>query len=283
MFPDNPADLGATGTRNLRLSLERVLHYKIADTMAVQKYDIRKPESEGGEFEERYWSPVNTPVLGHDKEILYILHSVEDVTRMVQLKKQGVDQQKLLDELKSEDRFRKAFNANPEPITIVAISDGRYIDVNESFLRVTGYRREEVIGHTSSELNFWERPENRAELIEILEKRGSVRDIEISFRTKSGEKRTGLNSAEAIDVAGQRCVFAIFKDVTEQKILEKQLRQAQKMEAIGQLTGGIAHDFNNLLGVIIGYCEILEENLPAVIPCKRSANRSGRPENEPRP
>src|SRR5256885_401978 len=63
VFPDNPNDPLASGVRNLRTSLERVLEGKVADTMAVQKYDIRKPESEGGEFEERYWSPVNSPGL----------------------------------------------------------------------------------------------------------------------------------------------------------------------------------------------------------------------------
>jgi two-component system, cell cycle sensor histidine kinase and response regulator CckA len=262
VFPDNPEDPEATGVRNLRSSMERVLRYKIADTMAVQKYDIRRPETEGGGFEERHWSPVNSPVLGPDRQVLYIIHSVKDVTEIVRLKKLGIDQQKLVEELKGEERFRKAFDANPEPITIATIDDGRYIDVNESFLRVTGYRREEVIGRTSLELKFWERPEDRAKLVDMLGKQGSVRDIEISFRTKSGEKRTGLDSGEAIEIAGQKCIFTIFKDITEQKILEKQLRQAQKMEAIGQLSGGIAHDFNNLLGVIIGYCEVLENQLP---------------------
>jgi PAS domain-containing protein len=64
VFPDNPEDPAATGVRMLRSSLERVLQRKVADTMAVQKYDIRKPDTEGGGFEERYWSPLNTPVLG---------------------------------------------------------------------------------------------------------------------------------------------------------------------------------------------------------------------------
>jgi two-component system cell cycle sensor histidine kinase/response regulator CckA len=258
VFPDNPDDPEATGVRNLQSSLKRVLQYKIADTMAVQKYDIRKPEAEGGGFEERYWSPVNSPVLGPDGQILYIIHSVKDVTEIIRLREKGIDQQKLEEELKGEERFRKAFNANPEPISVATIAEGRYIDVNESFLRTTGYRREEVIGRTSLELNFWERPEDRAQFIEKLNEEGSVRDTEITFRTKSGEKRTGLNSAEAIEIGGQKCVFAI----TGQKVLEKQLRQAQKMEAIGQLSGGIAHDFNNLLSVIIGYCEVLEEQLP---------------------
>jgi two-component system cell cycle sensor histidine kinase/response regulator CckA len=162
----------------------------------------------------------------------------------------------------AEERFVRAFNASPGPITIAEMSEGRYIDVNDSFLRVTGYRRDEVVGRTSLQLKFWERPEDRARLVEALKKHGSVREMEISFQTKSGEQRTGLNSAEVIEIAGQKCIIAFFDDVTERRILENQLRLAQKMEAIGQLSGGIAHDFNNLLGVIIGYGELLEDRLP---------------------
>ena len=170
--------------------------------------------------------------------------------------------QDITERKKAEETFYKAFNANPEPITIATISEGRYVDVNESFLRVTGYSREEVIGRTAVELNFWRKLEVRADFIEMLKEQGSVRNLEIEFRTKSGEIRIAVDSAEVIDLAGQKCVIAIFRDITEQKTLEKQLRQTQKMEAVGQLTGGIAHDFNNLLGVIIGYSEILELRLP---------------------
>src|SRR5690349_15126577 len=86
VFPDNPDDAYASGMRNLRASLERVLRDRVADPMAVQRYDIRRPT---GEFEERYWSPVNTPVLGADGELRYIIHCVEDVTEFVQLKRSG--------------------------------------------------------------------------------------------------------------------------------------------------------------------------------------------------
>jgi two-component system cell cycle sensor histidine kinase/response regulator CckA len=165
------------------------------------------------------------------------------------------------DRKKAEERFHKAFNASPEPITIANLADGRFVDVNESFLHVTGFCREEVIGRTSLELNFWDRAQDYGELVEALEDRGSVRDMEITFLAKSGERRTGLNSAEVIDIAGQKCILAIFKDITERKTLEAKLRQAQKMESIGRLSGGIAHDFNNLLGVIIGYGSVLEERV----------------------
>jgi signal transduction histidine kinase/ActR/RegA family two-component response regulator len=93
VFPDNPDDPQATGVGNLRASLERVARELVPDTMAVQKYDIRRPESEGGGFEVRYWSPYNSPVLGPDGRLAYIIHSVEDVTEFVRLKEQGTAQQ----------------------------------------------------------------------------------------------------------------------------------------------------------------------------------------------
>jgi PAS domain S-box-containing protein len=82
VFPDNPDDPEATGTRNLSRSLERVRAERVTDVMAIQKYDIRRP---GGEFEVRYWAPVNVPVLRDDGTLAYIIHHVEDVTELVAL------------------------------------------------------------------------------------------------------------------------------------------------------------------------------------------------------
>ena len=101
VFPDNPDDPSATGVRNLRTSLERVLREKVPDAMAVQKYDIRRPESEGGAFEQRHWSPVNSPVLDLDKKVLYIIHRVEDVTEFVRLKQQEIAHEKLTEDLRT--------------------------------------------------------------------------------------------------------------------------------------------------------------------------------------
>ncbi|HXJ42547.1 MAG TPA: PAS domain S-box protein, partial [Bryobacteraceae bacterium] len=83
VFPDNPDDASATGASNLRASLDRVRQTAAADVMAIQKYDIRRPD---GVFEERYWSPINSPVLGADRRIEYIIHRVEDVTEFVRQK-----------------------------------------------------------------------------------------------------------------------------------------------------------------------------------------------------
>ncbi|MGH7730565.1 MAG: PAS domain-containing protein, partial [Candidatus Eiseniibacteriota bacterium] len=101
VFPDNPDDPSATGVATLRASLERVLAERRPDAMAVQKYDIRRPDAEGGGFEERHWSPVNSPVFGPTGEITYIIHRVEDVTDFVRLKQRGSEQQELARELRT--------------------------------------------------------------------------------------------------------------------------------------------------------------------------------------
>jgi len=86
IFPDNPDDVDASGTNNLRASLDRVLATRSPDTMAVQKYDIRGPD---GSFQAKYWSPKNIPVLSAQGEVLYVLHRVEDVTELVQASAHG--------------------------------------------------------------------------------------------------------------------------------------------------------------------------------------------------
>src|SRR5436309_1852239 len=101
VFPDNPQDLQATGVANLRASLEYVILHRAPHTMAVQKYDIRRPESEGGGFEVRYWSPVNSPVLGADGKIAYIIHRVEDVTEFIRLKQEESEQRRITERLQT--------------------------------------------------------------------------------------------------------------------------------------------------------------------------------------
>jgi PAS domain S-box-containing protein len=93
MIPDNPADPNATGERNARASLERALTTRAPDTLGLLQYDIRRPEAEGGGFEERYWTPINTPILSPTGEVLYLLHRVEDVTDFVHLSRRSEEEQ----------------------------------------------------------------------------------------------------------------------------------------------------------------------------------------------
>ena len=98
-FPDNPNDPGATGVANLRASLGSVLAHRRTDTMAVQKYDIRRPASKGGGFEERHWRPLNSPVIGEDGTVAYIIHRVADVTDIVRSKREGCEPDRAIREL----------------------------------------------------------------------------------------------------------------------------------------------------------------------------------------
>ncbi len=95
VFPDNPDDPATEGVRNLKASLSRVFLTRRPDAMAVQKYDIRRPDEEGGGFEVRYWSPLNTPVLDSEGNVAWIIHRVEDVTDFVRLKEAGAESHQL--------------------------------------------------------------------------------------------------------------------------------------------------------------------------------------------
>jgi len=101
VFPDNPNDPKADGVRNLQASLNRVLQNRKQDVMAVQKYDIQRPQSEGGGFEERFWSPVNSPVPDETGQILYIIHRVEDVTEFVRAKQLSSQEKRHAEELRA--------------------------------------------------------------------------------------------------------------------------------------------------------------------------------------
>jgi len=127
----------------------------------------------------------------------------------------------------SEERFGKAFRSNPQPMSLTTVREGRYLDVNESFLQMSGYSREEVIGHTSIELNIWETPEVRRAFIDRLTENGSLVNLETKFRTKDGSFRTLLSSAEFLDIADEHCLIVASSDVTEQVAAQQALRESE--------------------------------------------------------
>lgn len=160
----------------------------------------------------------------------------------------------------SEERFAKAFRSSPMAITISTKAEGRYIDANDAFLRMLGRQRDEIAGHTVSDLGVWEAPEDRMLLIQELDRTGRVSALETRFRSKSRGVRSVQIAAESIRLGNVSCILSIITDVTSAKSMEEQFRQAQKMEAVGRLAGGVAHDFNNMLSVIIGYCDLAQDH-----------------------
>jgi signal transduction histidine kinase len=103
VFPDNPDDPASDGVRNLKASLTRVLRERVGDAMSVQRYDVRRPESEGGGFEERYWSTYNSPVLAPDGSVTYVIHRVRDITEYVRSRQDAATlEQSSLDDVEAE-------------------------------------------------------------------------------------------------------------------------------------------------------------------------------------
>jgi len=157
----------------------------------------------------------------------------------------------------SEERFRAAFRTSPDSIAISGLSDGRYVDINDGFTTMFGYDRDAVIGRTIEDLKIWDDPEDRQTLVQELKAKGVVNNMEVRLVAKGGIVKTGLMSASLFDYHGAPHVLSVTRDITALKVTERQLQQAQKMEAIGILAGGIAHDFNNILQVINGYTQLL--------------------------
>jgi PAS domain S-box-containing protein len=121
---------------------------------------------------------------------------------------------------KSEHKFLTVFHVVPALLGITTIAEGIFIDVNETCMRILGYQRDEVIGHTSLELGIWESQTERDRAMRALEEHGTVRDMEINLSGKTGDKLVGLLSAEFIDIDGEQYILSMINDITERKRAE---------------------------------------------------------------
>jgi len=167
--------------------------------------------------------------------------------------------------LKAEERALKYFNGNPKPVAIIELAEGRYTDVNASFVHFTGYSREDVIGHKSTDFH-WMQSDTRAMLQEIVRDNRGVYDVEIEFRTKSGEMRSALFAADTITIGDQLYLLCSMNDITEHKRaedekgeLEQKAQLASRLASIGEMASGIAHEINNPLTGVIGYAQLLSK------------------------
>lgn len=162
----------------------------------------------------------------------------------------------------SEEKFAKAFRSCPSAFTITRQSDGCHIEINDSFCKFIGYTREEVLGRTAVDLNLWVDWEERAQLFHLLQKEGVIRNYEFKFRTKPGEVRTALLSAELINLDGQIHVISVSQDISDHKQAQAALQQAKEAaekanRAKSRFLANMSHELRTPLNAIIGFTQLL--------------------------
>ncbi|MGB3559808.1 MAG: adenylate/guanylate cyclase domain-containing protein, partial [Geitlerinemataceae cyanobacterium] len=128
----------------------------------------------------------------------------------------------------SEAKFAGAFRASPNPIGIARLADGRFIEVNDSFLELSGYDRLDIIGHTASELQLWASPREKRRFKVLFQAENVFRNQDFNFRTHSGQWRTMLVSTEMIQLGTQDCILIIANDITVRKQAERDLQQQRE-------------------------------------------------------
>ena len=165
------------------------------------------------------WSEIYCSLLEEDGRKTGILVLKRDITECKKAAKMIRD---------SEERFSKIFRASPNLFIITRIEDDTIIDVNDSFMHMSGYTREEAVGHTALELGFWVNPEDRKRVVQMLKERGAIINEEYNFRRKSGERRVGLLSAELSNIGGEPCIIFIAADITEYKQAAESLRESEE-------------------------------------------------------
>lgn len=171
----------------------------------------------------------------------------------------------------SEEKFAKAFRATPTVLVIATFKEGRYIEVNETFERIMGYRRDEVIGRISIELNIWENPDDRARIVRMIREKGEVRDLEVNFRSREGKVYLALYSGELISVRGELCLLSLVNDVTVRKRMQEEIEilntdlasNAVELETANReleaFNYSVSHDLRSPLTGINGYSLIILE------------------------
>jgi len=163
---------------------------------------------------------------------------------------------------RAEERFRSLFQLSPDGVCVTLLDSSRLIEMNDSFVAMSGHPRAEMMGRTTLELGLWGRRDDRDQVFSIVRREGVCRNFPTVLQRKDGGRVEVEFSGRVIEVEGRPCLLSIIRDVEEQRRLERQLTHAQKMEAIGRLAGGVAHDFNNIMTAVMGYAQIASEALP---------------------
>ena len=215
----------------LGYSRDQLLKMSISDVEAAEKpvetqLHIARIKEAGGDRFETYHKRKDGKILDLEVSVNYIEVSGGRLVVFIRDITERKKTEKAL--LESEEKFSKAFRSNPNCMSITTQNDGNFLEVNDNYLRLVGYDREEIIGHSSKDLKLWAKPEERNRIIRKLGKSGKVVEEKYSVRTKAGEIRTMLLSAEPINISGDRCIIAASTDITERELTERALKESEE-------------------------------------------------------
>lgn len=252
VFPLDPSAQNALGARDLRDSLERVLAERRQDLMAIQRYSIRPPGEDA--FEERWWSPVNAPVLGSDGKVALIIHRVEDVTEIVRRRGEADARDQLVrDQQTLIGRVRDTESILSRVVSIETVGvlffdlRGRILDANAAFERMSGYSRDELLRlpgwHILTPDEFRPATERHtAELADI----GNTSPYEKQLVRKDGARVWGLFAPTRLTGFGRssECVEFII-DISAWKRTEQALYQADRRK--DEFLATLGHELRNPL------------------------------------
>ncbi len=165
----------------------------------------------------------------------------------------------------SKAKFSKAFHCNPNPCLIIQTADNKIIDVNESATQFLGYSVKELIEKTAESLGIWVNLEARQQIASLLQEQGVVRSIEQQFRTREGEIKTALFSAELIHLNHQICALVILNDITQRKQAELALEKAKESaetanRAKSEFLANMSHELRTPLNAILGFSQLMVQD-----------------------
>jgi PAS domain S-box-containing protein len=155
--------------------------------------------------------------LMHDPQVRCIVNNYRDIT-------DSIESETALRE--SEEKFKRTFQSNPNSMSINTLEEGIFLDVNDAFVRQTGYSREDLIGHSSTETS-WANKEDRHRMLRLLRQHGRV-EMETGFRTKTGKVLFSSLSAVIVEIGGVQCVLTTSQDITERKRAAEKLRRSEE-------------------------------------------------------
>ncbi|WP_127533419.1 PAS domain S-box protein [Paenibacillus kobensis] len=155
-----------------------------------------------------------------------------------------------------EERFRRIFDAAPSLICVRSLKDRSYLNVNDSFLQTTGYSSEEVLHNPGYELQYMIEEDHLHSINEMMGNNAPVRNIKISYMTKTGELREGLMSTERIQLHGEYCLLTVITDITKQLFLEKEMVRLDRLNLTGKMAAGIVHEIRNPMTTVRGFLQL---------------------------